>query len=198
MPSRHLDIGCGASPRNPYRCDEAHGVDVALPASADPRLFKRANLSLAPIPYPDAHFDSVSAFDFLEHVPRLLTTLDGRGTRFPFVELMDEVHRVLRPAGRFYAVTPAWPRPEAFVDPTHVNFITASTWIYFCGATPGARMYGFTGRFNMLRNEWGIHPETLRPDAKLSLARRFKRWRQARRGALSHLIWEFECVKATS
>jgi SAM-dependent methyltransferase len=195
MRSRHLDIGCGAMARNPYRCDEAHGVDIALPPGADARLFRRANLSVEPIPYPDSHFDSVSAFDFLEHVPRVLATPDGRGTRFPFVEVMDEVHRVLKPGGRFYAVTPAWPRPEAFHDPTHVNFITAGTWAYFCGAEPAARLYGFAGRFDRLRNEWGLHPEALQPDARLSLARRFKRWRRGRTGGLSHLVWEFACVK---
>lgn len=195
MPTRHLDIGCGAKPRNPYRRDESHGVDIALPTGANPALFRRANLSLEPIPYPDSTFDSVSAFDFLEHVPRLLPTPDGRATRFPFVELMNEVHRVLKPGGLLYAVTPAYPRPEAFHDPTHVNFITAGTASYFCGEAPEARMYGFSGRFDELRNEWGLHPEALQPDAQLGLTRRFKRWRRARLGRLSHLVWEFVCVK---
>jgi SAM-dependent methyltransferase len=195
MPTRHLDLGCGGTPRNPYRADEAHGIDIALPAGADPQRFRRANLSLEAIPHPDSSFDSLSAFDFLEHVPRILTTADGRATRFPFVELMNEVHRVLRPGGRFYAVTPGWPRPEAFHDPTHVNFVTAGTAAYFCGPEPGARMYGFTGRFDALRNEWGLHPEALQPEATLSLARRFKRWQRGRLGRLSHLVWEFACVK---
>ena len=195
MPTRHLDLGCGGTPRNPYRADEAHGIDIALPAGADPQRFRRANLSLEAIPHPDSSFDSLSAFDFLEHVPRILTTADGRATRFPFVELMNEVHRVLRPGGRFYAVTPGWPRPEAFHDPTHVNYVTLGTAAYFCGPEPGARMYGFVGRFDALRNEWGLHPEALQPDAALSLARRFKRWQRGRLGRLSHLVWEFACVK---
>ncbi|MEI8324420.1 MAG: methyltransferase domain-containing protein [Betaproteobacteria bacterium] len=195
MPSRHLDIGCGANPRNPYRCDETHGVDIAPPAGSDSRFFKRANLSLERIPYPDSHFESVSAFDFLEHVPRVLMTSDGLSTRFPFIELMNEVHRVGKPDGKFYAVTPAWPWAAAFVDPTHVNFVTAGTWGYFCGHEPDASIYGFNGRFDKLRNEWGLHPEAFHPDAKLSLARRFKRWRRGRMGGLSHLIWGFSCVK---
>lgn len=196
MPTtRHLDIGCGGIARNPYRADEAHGIDISLPAGADARRFKRANLSLEPIPHSDSSFDSVSAFDFLEHVPRVLTTADGHGTRFPFVELMDEVYRVLKPGGRFYAVTPGWPRPEAFHDPTHVNFITEGTADYFCGDEPGARMYGFSGHFAALRNEWALHPEALQPDAALSWARRFKRWQRGRRGRLSHLVWEFACIK---
>ena len=195
MTTRHLDLGCGPSPRNPYACDEAHAVDLAQPDRLAPHLFRRANLSIEPIPHPDSSFESVSAFDFLEHIPRVLGTRDGNGTRFPFIELMDEIHRVLKPGGRFYAVTPAYPRIQAFHDPTHVNFITHGTWEYFCGAAPGARMYGFAGRFDKLRNEWALHPEAFTPGAELSTWRRFRRWRLRRVGRLSHLIWEFACVK---
>jgi SAM-dependent methyltransferase len=198
MVTRHLDLGCGASPRNPYQRDEAHAVDLAAPAGLDARLFRRANLSIEAIPHEDSSFDSVSAFDFLEHIPRVLCTADGRGTRFPFVELMNEIHRVLKHGGRFYAVTPAYPRPEVFHDPTHVNFITRGTWAYFCGPEPGARMYGYTGAFEMLRNEWALHPEALTPGTPLGLMRRFKRWRRERAGRLSHLAWEFSCIKPTS
>lgn len=195
MTTRHLDLGCGPSPRNPYGRDEAHAVDLAQPDRLAPHLFRRANLSIEPIPHPDSSFESVSAFDFLEHIPRVLGTRDGNGTRFPFIELMDEIHRVLKPGGRFYAVTPAYPRIQAFHDPTHVNFITHGTWEYFCGAAPGARMYGFAGRFDKLRNEWALHPEAFTPGAELSTWRRFRRWRLRRVGRLSHLIWEFACVK---
>jgi SAM-dependent methyltransferase len=195
MTTRHLDLGCGPFPRNPYGCDEVHAVDLVLPEGIDRSRFSSVNLSLEPIPYPESTFDSISAFDFIEHVPRVLATADGRNTRFPFVELMNEIHRVLKPGGRFYAVTPGYPRPEAFHDPTHVNFITQGTAMYFCGAQPGARMYGFKGDFEMLRNEWALHPEAYTPSIALTLLRRFKRWRRGRMGGLSHLAWEFSCVK---
>lgn len=196
MTTRHLDLGCGAHPRNPYQCDEVHAIDLNVPERLEPRLFRRANLTLEPIPHADSSFDSVSAFDFFEHLPRVLSTQEGRATRFPFVELMNEIHRILKPGGRLYALTPAFPRPEAFQDPTHVNIITDQTWRYFCGASPMARMYGFVGGFDMLRNEWALHPEAFMADASLSWKRRFKRWRYARAGRLSHLMWEFSCVKA--
>lgn len=195
MSSRHLDIGCGGVPRNPYHCDEAHGVDIALAAGADPRLFRQANLSLEPVPHPDSSFDSVSAFDFLEHVPRVLSTADGRGTRFPFIELMNEIHRVLKPGGRLYALTPAYPNAEAFQDPTHVNIITDGTWRYFCGSPPQGRIYGFTGEFEMRRNERALYPEAFEPTQPVGWWRRRRRRRLEDSGRLSHLMWEFVCVK---
>lgn len=69
----HLDLGCGALARNPYGRRSLFGVDLRpLSATADPATeFRAANLPFEPIPYPDDRFASVSAFDFLEHVPRV-------------------------------------------------------------------------------------------------------------------------------
>ena len=201
MSTTHLDIGCGPVPRNPYGRDEVHAVDIYLPAGVEPARFRVANLSLHPIPHADASFDSVSAFDFLEHVPRVLSGPQGAGTRFPFVELMNEIHRVLKPAGKLYALTPAYPNASVFTDPTHVNFITLGTWRYFCSDTtpasapPMAQMYGYTGSFKMLRNEWGMVPEAFNAGSTMNWKRQLRRWNLQRRGKLSHLLWEFECVK---
>ncbi len=202
MTTTHLDLGCGPVPRNPYSRDEVHAVDIYLPEGMDPARFRMANLSLQPIPHGDASFDSISAFDFLEHIPRVLGTPAGEGTRLPFVDLMNEIHRVLKPGGTFYALTPAYPHASVFTDPTHVNFITLGTWRYFCadGSTqpmtpPMARMYGFTGSFKMLRNEWGMTPEVFNAESTLNWKRQLRRWNLRRRGKLSHLLWEFECVK---
>ena len=202
--TRHLDLGCGERPRNPYGCNEVHAVDIsdaaAQAAGVAADRFRRANLSVEPIPHIDSSFDSVSAFDFLEHVPRVLNTADGRGTRLPFIELMSEIHRVLKPGGKFYAMTPAYPRDAAFLDPTHVNVIASGTWRYFCtdprdNALPMARIYGFGGNFRMLRNEWALLPEAFSANAALPWPRRLKRWQRERLGRLTHLVWEFECVK---
>ncbi|MFZ2651212.1 MAG: class I SAM-dependent methyltransferase [Burkholderiaceae bacterium] len=195
MTTRHLDLGCGPGPRNPYHCDEVHAVDLVLPTGMDAARFVQANLSVEPIPHPDSSFDSVSAFDFLEHVPRVLATPDGRGTRFPFIELMNQIHRVLKPAGRFYALTPAYPSAEAFQDPTHVNILTEGTWRYFCGEPPQARLYGFTGSFEMQRNERALYPEAFEPAAPVGWRRELRRRRLLKTGRLTHLMWEFVCVK---
>lgn len=153
MHDRHLDLGCGQVPRNPYRRSALCGLDIQ-PITIAGVDYRTANLALEPIPFPDDHFSSISAFDFIEHVPRVLPTADGSATRFPFIELMDEIWRVLAPDGLFYAITPAFPDPDAFVDPTHVNIITDQTHEYFCGESPKARMYGFSGAFEPLRVLW--------------------------------------------
>lgn len=213
LPDRHLDLGCGKFPRNPYGRGQLAGVDIRpLPAAPD-FDYRTANLSLEPIPHADSSFGSISAYDFIEHVPRILATADGTGTRFPFVELMQEVWRVLAPGGRFYALTPAYPYASAFADPTHVNIITEQTHDYFCGAAPLARMYGFGGRFDALRVHW-THPgdaygadprapENRTPRTGLRLlasrlraaSRRLRGKGAQERDGSVYLLWELEAVK---
>ena len=156
--------------------------------------FKCANLCLEPIPFPDSYFGSLSAFDYLEHVPRLLTSADGRSTFFPFVRLMSEVWRVLAPGGRFYALTPAYPSPAAFQDPTHVNIITKQTHEYFCGDEPMGTMYGFSGRFRALRAEFVVHKDA-RIAHELTLREKLRRAKYQHQGRLSHFLWELEAIK---
>lgn len=101
LPDFHLDLGCGDRPRNPYGRARLAGVDIRpLPAGSHFE-YRVANLALQPIPFPDDSFGSVSAFDFIEHMPRVLMAPDGAGTVFPFVRLMDEIWRVLAPGGAF-------------------------------------------------------------------------------------------------
>ena len=192
--ARHLDLGCGTVPRNPYGKPELYGIDIRpLPNLVDVE-FKVANLTLEAIPYPDGFFGSVSAFDYLEHVPRVLLAADGKSTCFPFVRLVSEVWRVLAPGGRFYALTPAFPSPTAFQDPTHVNVITERTHDYFCGREPMAAMYGFTGRFRVLRAEFVVHKDA-RIAKDRTLRSRLRHLKYAWRGQLSHFLWELEAVK---
>jgi SAM-dependent methyltransferase len=60
---------------------------------------------LNPLPFPTSTSDSISAYDFLEHIPKF-AVINNQG-QFPFINFMNEVHRVLKPNGIFYAITPA-------------------------------------------------------------------------------------------
>ena len=215
LPDRHLDLGCGRFPRNPYQRGELSGIDVRPATAASDFDYRVANLALHPIPFADSTFGSVSAYDFIEHVPRILATADGVQTRFPFVELMQEVWRVLAPGGLFYALTPAYPHPEAFADPTHVNIITENTHAYFCGPSPPGRMYGFDGAFDVVRVEWvrigdaysairGSSENRRQYTGMKLIARNMRSLSRRLRGVddpgdrRSYLLWELRAVKPAS
>lgn len=195
--STHLDLGCGEFPRNPYQCSRLLGLDtrspntMKLPAGVE---YVQCNFAIDALPFDHQSLDSVSAFDVLEHIPRQLWHPD-RGMIYPFIDLMSEVFRVLKPGGLFLATTPGYPHPSAFQDPTHVNFITLETADYFCEPNPLGRIYGFKGSFDILINRFCVaknyYQRSLSPQ---EIWRR--RWhRKLFAGGCSHIIWELRSCK---
>lgn len=185
--TKHLDLGCGPRPRNPYNCDELYGVDIK---NIPNHNIHKANLNCEQIPFEHDFFNSVSAYDFLEHIPRVVVDINQKKTIFTFIDLMNEIHRVLKMRGKFYASTPAVPHLAAFVDPTHVNYITHQTHEYFTGKEPLGRMYGFSGNFELIRSiryRPRLDYEPIKP--------RFNHWFAQKKDALknrqSHILWEF-------
>jgi SAM-dependent methyltransferase len=147
--SRSLDIGCGLAPRNPFRAEEIYGIDIRH--SEDKRI-RAADLALEPIPFESNYFDFCSAFDFIEHIPRVIYAPERK---FCFVDLMSEIFRVLKPGGKFLSFTPAFPAPAAWRDPTHVNIITTETFpLYFDKKNCFAKVYGFVGGFEIEKQYW--------------------------------------------
>jgi SAM-dependent methyltransferase len=183
----HLDLGCGRQPRNPYGAPVVFGVDIVGGQGAN---VVAADLNCEPIPFADEHFDSVSAYDFLEHVPRVSHSNQSGSTVFPFVQLMNEICRVLKPGGRFYASSPCFPHDAAFIDPTHVNPLTKKSHVYFVGEEPLAKMYGFVGSFDLLR-AYRYRPRVAYADLSPSFFRRVQRRAEVLVGDASHILWEF-------
>jgi SAM-dependent methyltransferase len=190
--TRHLDLGCGSAIRNPYDRNELYGCDLKefpQDIKIENFTFVSVDLSKSKLPFPDNYFDSVSAFDFIEHIPR--QSFDHNGNiRSPFIDLMNEIHRVLLPNGLFLASTPAYPRPEVFQDPTHVNFITDKSHSYFCGDEPYGARYGFLGKFLVKKVKWESQKNLI--DNKSSSFRKWYRDMEHKffKGGLSHLTWE--------
>ena len=197
MQRKHLDLGCGLKPRNPYAAELTFGCDIRDIDAGVKEIgfeYKKVNLVVDKIPYPDNFFDSVSAYDFFEHVPRQMMLPSGAISN-PFIHLMDEIHRVLVPGGRLLALTPAYPHPAAFSDPTHVNFITEDTHRYFTGESPTGAMYGFNGAFDVLQVRWEASANAYNLQQPVWRKALRRTHRQLANGGLSHLMWEFVARK---
>ena len=152
--SSSLDIGCGMSPWNPFQAAHVFGIDIRVNENKNVRC---ADLTIDAIPFPDRSFDYVTAGDFIEHVPRVIYAPNHR---FPFVCLMNEIWRVLKPNGLFFSRTPVYPFSAVFRDPTHVNLISHETFpLYFDNNHRLAAKYGFVGAFNIL--DQGVCPPHL-------------------------------------
>lgn len=149
--TRTLDLGCGSTPKNPFNADEVYGVDIFDWGNPNIRI---SDVILDGIPFDDDFFDYVTGYDFIEHIPRLLY-IDGQ-RRAPFMELMSEAWRTLKPGGILKAHTPAVPYSQTFQDPTHVNFITEATVSYFLinGMIELGNAYGFKGQFELVSQHW--------------------------------------------
>lgn len=191
---KHLDLGCGSNPRNPYGVEELYGVDIHPSVTDFGPNFKQANLAVDALPYQNDLFDSVSAFDVLEHIPRQAINFQTGEIKLPFIHLMEEIWRILKPNGLFYAYTPAYPSTQAFQDPTHVNYISAETHKYFCDDDAYAKRYGFKGQFELVESDWmySTYAETAKRSFKIAL----KNWhKQNFKGARTHLVWQLKAIK---
>ena len=187
----HLDIGCGDRIKNPYSAPNLYGLDV----HNNPSMIKnytKANLILDKLPYPDNFFCSVSAYDVLEHIPRQMF-INGE-IEYPFINLMNEIFRVLKPNGIFFACTPFYPKSEAFVDPTHVNFIALGTVEYFIDGHPYGKMYGFNGFFRKIRL-LKIQPQLMYKVYSNFFSMFFSWLKRRIKGKFTHLIWELQAIK---
>ena len=154
-----VDLGCGDAPRNPFKADRAIGIDAHC--SGDNIL--NCWVGFEPIPLQDSSAEFVTAYDFLEHIPRFAI----KDKPFnPFIDTMSEIWRILKPGGIFFARTPAYPSAAAFQDPTHVNIITDQTVSYFASrpcpdgslidpwGPPLGKRYGFKGEFTLIKQWW--------------------------------------------
>ena len=135
-----LDLGCGAEPKNPFEADEVFGLDLIAGKN-----ITVCDLAIESIPFEDERFDYVTAFDFLQQVPRLMYAPQRRHC---FIELMNEVYRVLKPGGTFLSLTPCYPAVSALRDPANVQLITDETFtLYFDKVNRWAAANGFKGAF---------------------------------------------------
>lgn len=152
--SVHLDIGAGMIPRNPFHSLRLVALDSNENYNNSSSVEHVFGDLTQELPFDDNTFSSISAYDVLEHIPRWERRESG--IHYPFVSLMNEIYRILKPGAIFIAITPAFPSPAAFADPTHVNLIARDTIRYFAGDEAWARTigYGFNGNFEVVAQTW--------------------------------------------
>lgn len=97
-----LDLGCGTGTMLGYlsRYGEAQGVDAddaAVEFCQERGIWNVRQASSLPLPFDDATFDLITAFDVLEHIE------DDWGT-------LRELHRIMRPGGLLMMSVPAYPQ----------------------------------------------------------------------------------------
>jgi hypothetical protein len=130
-----LDICCGANKQGP----EWVGLDIQPLPGVD--LVWDVNRH--PWPIPDEAVIQAIASHVVEHIPACVIT--DSGTRFPFLEFMDEVWRILKPDAQFALAYPHGSSQGFLQDPTHCHAINETVWAYFDPLEPntGGMLYKF-------------------------------------------------------
>lgn len=67
--SATLDLGCGENPRNPFNSSQIYGLDIRENLE---RNIRYADLAVEALPFSENMFDFITAYDFLEHIPRVI------------------------------------------------------------------------------------------------------------------------------
>lgn len=130
-----LVIGCGTRPKvgavNLDMC-ALPGVDVVH------------DLEEVPYPFADASFRYIEAEDVLEHVGNLIA-------------IMDELHRILRPAGMLWIRGPHALYPlQAWRDPTHRRLFVPGSFDGWDPSTKDGKQYGHyfgTAKFKVVKEQ---------------------------------------------
>ncbi len=112
---RVLNLGCGKDIKKSTSRKRFINLDVALLKGVDVVADLRGG-----IPFDEGTFDKVIAHHVLEHF-------------FPddLINLMNEIHRVLKDGGVIDIEVPHYKSKGAFKDPTHKSFFTEETFEYF-------------------------------------------------------------------
>ena len=128
-----LDLGCGFNRQKGFvgidkrRVD---GVDIVH------------DLEQVPYPLPNECCVTILASHIMEH-------LDPRR----FIDIMDELWRLMKPHGQLLISTPYAGTPGFWQDPTHIHGYNEATWTYFDPSQPLYQVYR-PKPWKVERNAW--------------------------------------------
>ena len=121
---RVLDVGCGVN---------KHPGSIGIDRNARARPDVLCDLDRFPYPLRDNSFDSVRVVHVIEHLADVIRS-------------MEEFHRLARPGGRVFIVTPHYTDSSSFCDPTHRWHLNSFSLRYF-GEDHGGFGYYSASRF---------------------------------------------------
>lgn len=158
-----LDIGGGNTP-NPGFVN----IDM-LPLKTVDIVW---DLEETPWPLPDECVITATASHVLEHIN------PHKGV---FINVMNEIWRVLKPGGQFALVVPHASSPGYQQDPTHCNMINETTFHYFDpdpeNKTMGPQLYNF-----YKPKPWKIIRQYYSPQANLEVLLEKRPWDKSYNG----------------
>ena len=168
---RYLNVGCGKDVGDPS--EGWTNMDAFY--TGDPRIVKH-DLIRFPWPFKDGEFDVVYASHVLEHVPHVFTEKDGV-KRDVIFDLMEEIHRVLKPGGILHLKVPFGKSLDVSMGhPQHYRFWTYAWLTYF---EPGSEEnYYSSARFEPVADRINKKPNAIRAA---------RRWRIGKYGLTTHL-----------
>ena len=102
------------------------------------------DLNKSPWPIDSNSFDSIIAFNVLEHLDDTVKT-------------MEELHRISKPNAIIYILCPHFSSAGAFADPTHKSFFSNRTFDYFIKGKEFEKDYGFIKDFRFNLEKMLIH-----------------------------------------
>ncbi len=131
---RYLDVGCGVNKK-----PGSTGIDRNPNTKADVLV----ELDRFPYPFRDNSFDGLQAVHVIEHVSDV-------------IKAMEEFHRIVRPGGEVFIVTPHYTDFSSFCDPTHKWHLNSYSLRYFGSDNAG---YGYYSKARFV--ETSVHVKLL-------------------------------------
>jgi SAM-dependent methyltransferase len=105
---KKLDIACGTQKQEGFI-----GIDIAGDVADIIH-----DLDIYPWPFEDNSIDEVYCCHYLEHSKEIM-------------KFMNECYRIMKPEAQMMIISPYYSSVRAMQDPTHVNFISEMTFLYY-------------------------------------------------------------------